>query len=83
MSHSHPHDIYILGVQNERVINSSWEEYGGLSFNDVRAMWAYALEATDNFGALVVDNTAAGEKGAPVKTVRAQGKLLVFKIKQG
>ena len=72
----------IMGVQNERVLRSLWDEYGGLGFNDVKALKAYALKATENYGSLVVDNTAAVAKGAPIKTVRAPGKLCVFKIKQ-
>ena len=75
--------LYIMGVQNERVLKSLWDEYGGLSFNDVKALKAYAIEATRNYGSLVVDNTSAGAKGSPVKTVRAPAKLPQFRIKQG
>ena len=28
--------LYVMGVQNERVLKSLWDEYGGLSFNDVK-----------------------------------------------
>jgi hypothetical protein len=48
----------------------------------VKALKEYALKATQNFGALCVDNTAAGSKGSPVKTVRAPAKLPMFKISQ-
>ena len=63
--------VFVMGVQNERVLKSLWDEYGGLSFDDVRALKAYALKATENFGALWVDNTSVGAKGSPVRTVRA------------
>ena len=59
--------LYIMGVQNERVLCSLWE-YGGLSFNDVKALKEYALKATQSFGALCVDNTAASARGSPVRT---------------
>ncbi len=75
--------VYIMGVQNERVIKALYEEYGGLSFNDLKALKEYAIKATQNFGALCVDNTAAGAKGSPVRIVRAPAKLPAFKIKQG
>ena len=75
--------LYIMGVQNERVLRSLWDEYGGLGFNDVKSLKVYALKATQNFGALCVDNTAAGSKGSPVRIVRAPSKLPAFKIKQG
>ncbi len=54
-----------MGVQNERLLKSLWEEYGDLGFNDVKALRVYAQRATENFGTLVVDNTAAGAKGSP------------------
>ena len=74
--------LYIMGVQNERVLISLWDGYGGLSFNDVKALKEYALRATENFGSLCIDNTAAGSKGSPVRTVRAPAKLPMFKISQ-
>ena len=74
--------LYIMGVQNERVIKALYEEYGGLSFNDVKALKEYALKATQNFGAMCVDNTAAGAKGSPCRTVRAPAKLPQFRITQ-
>ena len=74
--------LYIMGVQNERVIKALYEEYGGLSFNDAKELRAYALKATENFGAMCIDNTAAGSKGSPVKTVRAPAKLPQFVITQ-
>ena len=74
--------LFIMGVQNERVLKSLWNEYGGLSFDDVKALKAYALKATQNFGAMTIDNTAAGAKGSPVKTVRAPAKLPLYKISQ-
>ena len=72
-----------MGAQNERVLNSLWDEYGGLGFDDVKALKAYALKATENFGAMCIDNTAAGSKGSPVRTVRAPAKLPQFRITQG
>ena len=74
--------VYIMGVQNERILKSLWDEYGGLGFNDVKALRAYALKATQNYGTLCVDNTQAGAKGSPVRTVRAPAKLPLFKISQ-
>ena len=74
--------VFVMGVQNERVIKALYEEYGGLSFNDVKELRAYALKATQNFGALCVDNTAVGSKGSPVRTVRAPAKLPQFRITQ-
>ena len=74
--------LYIMGVQNEKVLKSLWDEYGGLGFNDVKALRAYALKATENFGAMCIDNTSAGSKGSPVRTVRAPAKLPLFKISQ-
>jgi hypothetical protein len=74
--------VFVMGVQNERVIKALYEEYGGLGFDDVKALRAYALKATENFGALVVDNTAAGAKGSPCRTVRAPAKLPQFRITQ-
>ena len=71
-----------MGAQNERVLKSLYDEYGGLSFNDAKELRAYALKATENFGSLVVDNTAAGAKGSPVRTVRAPAKLPQFRITQ-
>ena len=70
--------LYIMDVQNEKVDRSVWDEYGGLGFDDVKALKEYALRATENFGALCVDNTAAGTKGSPVRTVRAPAKLPQF-----
>ena len=82
-SHGHSHYYpYIMGVQNERVLKSLWDEYGGLGFYDVKALRAYALKATENFGALVVDNTSAGARGSPFRTVRAPAKLPQFRISQ-
>ena len=75
--------VYIMGVQNEKVIRSLYDEYGGLGFDDVKALRAYALKATENYGSLIVDNTAAGAKGSPVRSVRAPAKLPQFRIKQG
>ena len=80
--HTNADYLYIMGVQNERVLKSLYDEYGGLSFDDVKALKAYALKATENFGALCVDNTAAGARGSPVRTVRAPAKLRMFKISQ-
>ena len=74
--------LFVLGVQNERVLKSLWEEYGDLGFNDAKALRAYAIKDTENFGALVVDSTAAGAKVGPVRTVRAPGKLPQFRITQ-
>ena len=74
--------VYIMGVQNEKVIRSLYDEYGGLGFDDVKALRAYALKATENYGSLIVDNTAAGAKGSPCRTVRAPARLPLFKIKQ-
>ena len=68
MSHIRGADlVFIMDVQNERVLKSVWEECEGIEFNDVKALRAYAHKATENFGTLVVDNTTAGTKGAPVK----------------
>ena len=74
--------LFILGVQNERVLKDLWDTFGGLGFNDVKALKEYALKATQSFGALVIDNTATGSKGSPVRTVRAPGKLPLFTISQ-
>ena len=74
--------LYIMGVQNEKVIRSLYDEYGGLGFNDAKELRAYALKATENFGAMCVDNTAAGARGSPVRTVRAPARLPLFKISQ-
>ena len=74
--------LFILGVQNERVLKDLWDTFGGLGFDDVKALRAYALKATENFGALCVDNTSAGAKGSPTRTVRAPTKLPLFKISQ-
>ena len=74
--------LCILGVQNTKVIQALWEEFGGLGFNDVKALKAYAIEATRNFGALTIDNTQAGAKGSPCRTVRAPAKLPQFRITQ-
>ena len=74
--------VFIMGVQNEKVLRSLHDEYGGLGFDDVKSLRAYALKATENFGSLVVDNTAAGAKGSPVRTVRAPAKLPQFRITQ-
>ena len=74
--------LFILGVQNERVLKDLWDTFGGLGFNDVKALRAYALKATENFGALCVDNTSAGAKGSPVRTVRAPARLPLYKISQ-
>ena len=73
--------LFVLGVQNERVIKALWDEYGGLGFSDAKALRAYVLRATENYGALCVDNTAAGAK-SPARTARAPSKLPVFKITQ-
>ena len=75
--------LMIMGVQNERVIKALYEEYGGLGFDDVKALKAYVLKATENFGAMCIDNTAAGAKGSPCRTVRAPAKLPQFRITQG
>ena len=56
-------------------------EYG-LGFDDVKALRAYALKTTENFGSLCVDNTAAGAKGSPVRMVRAPARLPLRKISQ-
>ena len=56
--------IFVMGVQNERVLKSLWEEYGGLRFNDVKALKEYALQATEIYGALGVDNMVAAAKGS-------------------
>ena len=72
--------VFVMGVQNERVLKSLYEEYGGLGFDDVKTLRAYALRATQSFGALCVDNMAAGAKESPVRTVRAPAKLPAFKI---
>ena len=74
--------LFILGVQNERVLKDLWDTFGGLGFNDVKALKAYALKATQNFGAMTIDNTAAGARGSPVRTVRAPARLPLFKISQ-
>jgi len=74
--------LFILGVQNERVLKDLWDTFGGLGFDDVKALRAYALKATENHGAMCVDNTAAGAKGSPVRTVRAPAKLPQFRITQ-
>ena len=74
--------LFILGVQNTKVIQALWEEFGGLGFDDARALKEYALKATQNFGSLVIDNTAAGAKGSPVRTVRAPARLPLYKISQ-
>ena len=63
--------LYIMGVQNERVLKSLWDEYGGLGFDNVKALKEYALKATQNFGALVVDNTAASAGVSCENCVRA------------
>ena len=74
--------LFILGVQNTKVIQALWEEFGGLGFDDARALKEYALKATQSFGAMCVDNTSTGSKGSPVRTVRAPAKLPQFRIKQ-
>ena len=74
--------VFVMGVQNERVIKALYEEYGGLGFDDVRALKEYALKATQSFGAMCVDNTSAGARGSPVRTVRAPARLPMFKISQ-
>ena len=74
--------LFILGVQNERVLKDLWDTFGGLGFNDVKALRAYALKATENFGSLCIDNTSAGSKRSPVRTVRAPAKLPQFRITQ-
>ena len=74
--------LFILGVQNERVLKDLWDTFGGLSFNDVKSLRAYALKATENFGAMCIDNTSAGAKGSPCRTVRAPAKLPQFRITQ-
>ena len=74
--------LYIMGVQNERVLKSLYDEYGGLGFNDAKELRAYALRATENFGSLCIDNTSAGARGSPVRTVRAPAKLPQFRITQ-
>ena len=72
-----------MGIQNEKVIRSLYDEYEGLGFNDVKSLKEYALRATENFGAMCVDNTtAAGARGSPVRTVRAPARLPLFKISQ-
>ena len=58
------------------------DEYGGLGFNDVKALKEYALKATQNYGAMCVDNMSHGAKGSPVRTVRAPARLPMFKISQ-
>jgi hypothetical protein len=74
--------VFVMGVQNEKVLKSLYEEYGGLGFDDVKALRAYALKATQSYGSMCVDNTSAGARGSPVRTVRAPAKLPAFKIKQ-
>ena len=73
--------LFVLGVQNERVIKALWDEYGGLSFESAKELRAYVLRAIENYGALCVDNTAAGSK-SPVRPVRAPAKLPQFRITQ-
>ena len=74
--------VFVMGVQNERVIKALYEEYGGLGFDDLKALRAYAQPATQYFGAMCVDNTAAGARGSPVRTVRAPAKLPEFRLSQ-
>ena len=75
--------LFILGVQNTKVIQALWEEFGGLGFNDVKSLKEYALKATQSFGSMCIDNTASGAKGSPCRTVRAPAKLPQFRITQG
>jgi hypothetical protein len=74
--------LFILGVQNERVLKDLWDTFGGLGFADVKELRAYALKATQSYGAMCIDNTQAGAKGSPCRTVRAPAKLPQFRITQ-
>jgi hypothetical protein len=72
--------LFVMGVQNERVIKGLYDEFGGLGFETQAALRAYTATATRDYGALCVDNL---DQKDPVKVVRAPAKLPQFRIKQG
>jgi hypothetical protein len=71
--------LFILGVQNDKVVKALWDEFGGLGFPDWRAFRAHAAAAVKDFGALVVDTH---DSKNPVRRVRAPSKPAEFQLRQ-
>ena len=69
--------LFVLGSQNDRVIQALHSELGGLGHDSWRELKAYTARAVENFGALSIDRH--GQK-APVKTTRAPAKPVQFRI---
>jgi hypothetical protein len=71
--------LFILGVQNDKVVKALWDEFGGLGFDDWKAFRSHAAAAVKDFGSLVLDTHDAKH---PVRCVRAPSKPAEFQLRQ-
>ena len=70
---------FVLGSQNDRVIQAIHSELGGLNFDSWRELKAYVARAVESYGCLSIDTH---DQKTPVKTTRAPSKPAQFKILQ-
>jgi hypothetical protein len=70
--------LFALNIQNDRVARSLFEEYGPPGFKDWQALKAFAAKASQDYGALVIDNS----KGGRALVIRAPKNKASFKISQ-
>ena len=71
--------MFVLGTQNNKVVEAIHSEFGGLGFDTWRDLKAYTARAVENFGCLAIDTH---DQKTPVKVTRAPSKPVQFRIKQ-
>ena len=70
--------LFALNVQNDRVSQAIFEEYGPPGFADWKALRDFAAKASRDYGALCIDNARAGK----ILVIRAPKTKSSFTISQ-